>query len=515
MERDCRADGGRAKEAMIGRHTYNKLMSSYTETGLIGASAIKAGVDRKTASDYIHGRRVPPGEPRERRHWRTHEDDFAEVWPEVEEHLRREPDLEAKTLFEDLKRRYEGRFSDSQRRTFERRVRAWKRRHGPEPERFFGQCHRPGERLQLDWFGLESQELVIAGESMGLKLVHGVLPYSNWSWARVCFSESFLSLKKGLQGALFELGAVPRFCQTDQSSTATHSRGKGRRRAFNDRYLSLLGHFGMKAATIGVAQAHQNGDAESLNGALKRDLEQALKLRGSREFGNLAAFEVFVEEIVHTRNAGCRKALQEELLVMPALTATRLPEYEEIEVRVGREGIARVGKQGYSVPTRWIGRRLRVRLSETEVVFHDGAEEVARTTRRSGDSGVFVDWRHVIADLVGKPGAFERWRHRESLFPSALWRDYYRLLRENGSEARAAREYVHSLHLALEHGLEAVQAVLGELGEEASLDRLRAALKRSDSPREPVLLPDLSAYDALLIGPVAIESPEAAEVCHG
>jgi hypothetical protein len=47
-----------------------------------------------------------------------------------------------------------------------------------------------------------------------------------------------------------------------------------------------------------------------------------------------------------------------------------LPEYEEEEVRVNPEAIARVGKQGYSVPARWAGRRLRARISETTIAFY-------------------------------------------------------------------------------------------------------------------------------------------------
>ena len=112
---------------------------------------------------------------------------------------------------------------------------------------FFTQDHQPGERLQLDWMHCEKLEIeLVQEERFDHLLVHVVLPYSNWEWARVCYSESYLSLKSGLQSALVELGACPRYCQSDQSSTATHVRGGGSRRSgreYNARYLGLLAHY--------------------------------------------------------------------------------------------------------------------------------------------------------------------------------------------------------------------------------------------------------------------------------
>lgn len=58
--------------------------------------------------------------------WRTRPDPFAEVWPEVEEQLRKRPHLAAKTLFVRLQERYPGRFKDGQLRTMQRRVKAWR-----------------------------------------------------------------------------------------------------------------------------------------------------------------------------------------------------------------------------------------------------------------------------------------------------------------------------------------------------------------------------------------------------
>lgn len=512
----CLCEAGGVSGGMISPQQYKKLMKSYQKVGKVSATALKAGMDRKTARRYLCGDALPPGEEQGVRHWRTHADAFASVWADVEGRLECEPGLQAKTLFAELQREHPGSFEQSQRRSFERRVRAWKECHGHERERFFVQEHRAGERLQVDWFCVKALGLGLRGEALPLKVVHVVLPCSNWEHARVCWSESYLSLKKGLQSALWALGGVPLECQSDQSSTATHALGKGLGgRGFNERYVSLLHHYGMLPRTIGVGKANQNGDVESLHGGLRSDLEQSLLLRGHRDFESMQSVEDWLGSVVEVRNAGRSEAVALERAHLRALPGLRLPEYEELEVRVNREGIVRVGKQGYSLPGRWIGVSLRVRVGETDVGFYHRGELVERLEKGRGDSGVRVNWRHVIGELMRKPGAFERWRHRESLFLSALWRAYYDGLKEKGSAGRAERDYLNTLHLVLEHGQEAVEEVLRQLGAAASLEAVRMGLGALSAgapggAAQPQLVVDLSAYDGLVQARTA-----EAEVGHG
>jgi hypothetical protein len=60
------------------------------------------------------------------RYWRTRPDPLLDVWDEVKQVLEQQPHLVAKTLFLDLQKKYPGRFSDGQLRTFQRRVSAWR-----------------------------------------------------------------------------------------------------------------------------------------------------------------------------------------------------------------------------------------------------------------------------------------------------------------------------------------------------------------------------------------------------
>ena len=89
------------------------------------AAADRAGMDEKTARKYMRMGKLPSEVIREHT-WRTREDPFAEVWDEVRKNLKINPGLEAKTLFEDLQRRYPGRFADGQLRTLQRAVKRWR-----------------------------------------------------------------------------------------------------------------------------------------------------------------------------------------------------------------------------------------------------------------------------------------------------------------------------------------------------------------------------------------------------
>jgi hypothetical protein len=433
--------------------------------------------------------------------------------------LEREPKLLAKTLWEELGREHPGRFRAGQRRTFERRVREWKEANGGEASVVFRQEHAPGERLQIDWVDCRRLEVRVGGSEFPHKLVHAVLPCSNWEWARVCASESFLSLKTGLQSALWELGGVPGICQTDNSSTATHQLDKGsRKREYNARYLSLLAHYGMRPALIAIGEPRQNGDVESAHHHLLRALDQRLMLRGSREFRSVEDYEEFVGAVLRERNAGREAEVQRERGGLGPLPPRRLPEYEEEEVRVNRESIVRVGKQAYSVPSRWAGSSLRARITETTVSFFKGPMVVAEAERHRGDSGVYVNWRHVIGQLARTPGAFARWRHREAMFPSLRWRSFYDNLLNRQSAGRAEREYLGVLHLAATEGLEKLEEILERLGDGADLDRVRRELDLTSKIVVVDFRPDLSGYDEMIReggGGSGEENGRAEEAGHG
>jgi hypothetical protein len=473
---------------------------------------MKADMSRPTARKYLWGGQ-PPGQQQAKHTWRTREDPLQAIWPQAEAMLVEAPDLEAKALFEYLLEGSPGAAQEKQLRTFQRRVKLWRLQHGPDQEVFFPQDWEPGRAMQLDWTNANELGITIGGQPYEHLLCHCVLPHSNWEWASRCLSESLLSLRQGLQVALHHLGKVPRELRVDHSSAATHRVGGGSaEREFNEQFVAVCAHYGLVPRTIGIARPQENGDVESSNGHLKRRLRQHLLLRGSRDFASEAAYDRFLEQVLERGNHGRRDALAQELAVMKPLPPTRLSEYDEVSCTVSSASTIRVKKVGYSVPARLIGQELKVEVYEQELKLYSGRELLLSLPRRVGDRGVVLDYRHVIDHLLRKPGAFERYRYREQLFPSRSFRQAYDQLVAQQGARRGAVEYLRLLKLASEVGESDVELLLADCLTPPypawSVTELRRILQPGVS--QPMALaalePEWSSYDALL-------SP-AQEVAH-
>ena len=419
--------------------------------------------------------------------------------------LQAAPELEAKALFEWLCEKYVGRYQEGHLRTFQRRVRQWRALEGPEKEVYFPQVHEPGVRMSTDCTHMDELGIRISGEPFAHLLCHCVLTYSNWEWGTICHSESLLALRRGIQAALFRLGHVPAEHWTDHSSAATHQPGEsqGPGRAFNQEYLDLMSHLGMKPRTIQVGAAHENGDVESLHGALKARLKQHLLLRGSRDFESVEAYQAFLEQVLEKANRARSDRLAEELKRMRVLNCSRLAEYREWQCVVRSSSTISVKRRIYSVPSRLIGETVVVRGYEDrlEVWFHNVLQLTAPWISR--DQAHHINYRHVIGTLVRKPGAFRRYRFREDLFPSAVFRWAWEALSESLSERSAEREYLQLLKHAARTMQCDVEKVLGELRSEGEAPRLQQVLERCGAALDvpPTLKPlhvNLSEYDELL-----------------
>jgi transposase InsO family protein len=469
-------------------------------------SAMKAGMTCKTARKYLD-QPDPLDSPSAEHTWRTRKDDFAEVWPEAEAMLALTPELEAKSLFEFFEGRYPGRFKPGHLRTFQRRVQQWRSLHGPTKEVHFAQVSRPGEVIQTDWTHATELGITIAGEPYPHLLCHSVLVHSNWEWATRCQSESLLSVRSGIQAALSHLGRVPRVWQIDNSSAATHRlTNDGGARGFSSDFLAVAAHFGLEPRTINVGCPNENGDVESLNGHLKRRLRQLLLLRGSSDFATMEDYDGFLAAALNKANATRAEKVAEELEVMRELPSTVLSDYQEYYVRVGWQSTIRVKTMVYSVPSQWIGQKVRTRVSETQVEVYCGREVALTLPRQRGRAGsARIDFRHVIGELVRKPGAFSRWRHRESLFPGLHFRKAYDSLVETLGERRGERDYLHLLKLAADTSQSEVEDALAHLiegGAVLSLESVRRRLPPTGLEVMEMLPPiaSLAEYDLLLQG---------------
>ncbi|XUW93215.1 IS21 family transposase (plasmid) [Burkholderia sp. M6-3] len=467
-------------------------------------AAAKAGISVRSARRIERDTVLPSQKPR--RYWRSRPDPFADVWDtEVVPMLANAPQLQAVTILRKLQDDHPGEYPDSTRRTLERRVRHWRATSGPPKEVFFPQLHEPGARGLSDFTDMAELRVTIAGVPFEHRLYHFVLAFSRWEYANIVEGgESFEALSVGLQNALWQAGGCPREHRTDSLSAAF--RNLADEDDFTMRYAALLEHYGMTGTRNNRGLGHENGSVESSHRYLKEAVDQALMLRGHRDFVDRAAYDEFLREVVmrrNRRNAAAFRLERERLMDLPLRRTT---DFVEEEARVTRCGTFTVRGILYSAPSRLIGHRLKVRVYGDRLDCYLSGALVHTTSRgsRGGDNRHALNYRHFIESLKRKPQAFKGLAFRDQLFPREAYRRTWEQLEARLTQREACKVIVGLLELAALDGVEAVLAArLNALLVDGKLPDLKAlreefAPRHADCPVVNVEMPPASSYDDLL-----------------
>jgi GntR family transcriptional regulator/MocR family aminotransferase len=169
---------------------------------------------------------------------------------------------------------------------------------------------------------------------------------------------------------------------------------------------------------------HENGSVESSHRYLKDAVDQALMLRGHRDFADRAAYDEFVREVVMRRNRRNAAAFRIEREQLQDLPERRTTDFVEDEALVTRCSTFTVRGILYSAPSRLIGHRLKVRIYGDRLDCYLSGALVHSTPRgsRADDNRHALDYRHFIDSLRRKPQAFKGLAFRDALFPREAYR---------------------------------------------------------------------------------------------
>jgi len=465
-------------------------------------AAARAGLGERTARKYERAAALP-SQLKRSHDWRTRPNPFEEDWQWVVSQLERDPALQGSTLFALLCERHPDRYRPPQVRTLQRHIAQWRALHGPEREVIFEQQHFPGERAQSDFTHMEDLGVTIAGEPFPHMLYHLVLTYSNTEAANICFSETFEALAEGLEKALWQIGGVPHQHRTDHLSAAVRRLDKQGTEDWTKRYHALMAHYGMLPTWNNLHVAHENGDVEQSHHRFKEAVDQALRVRASRDFPSRAAYDRFVQDLIRNRNLkrSERFALEQEAL--HPLPTTPLAPCQEVRVTVSRFSTIHIKGNVYSVPSRLIDTSVLVRVRAETLEGYVGSALAFTLPRLVGKQQHRIDYHHVIWGLVRKPGAFAAYRYRDELFPTTTFRlAYDRLL--VARPQRGNQEYVRILHLAATTCEADVETAMVLLLETNAIPTFEAVRDLVHPPRSSAALAmaapnlDLSSYDQLI-----------------
>jgi len=469
-------------------------------------AAAQAGISERSARRIEQAPTLPSQHPR--RHWRSRVDPFVQVWStEIVPLLQSAPKLMAITLLRKLQDDHPGRFPDGTLRTLQRQIRQWRAMQGPAKEVFFPQTHVPGHRGLSDFTAMGELLVTIAGAAFVHILYHFVLAFSRWEHVEVVEGgESFEALSMGLQNALWQAGGAPQEHRTDSLSAAYKNLNE--EEDFTVRYTALLEHYKMVGTRNNRGVSNENGSVESSHRYLKAAIDQALLLRGHRDFVDRVAYEDFVREVVMRRNRRNGAAFTIERQQLQDLPKRRTTDFVEEQARVTRCSTFRVRAILYSAPSRLIGHLLNVRLYSDRLEAYLSGTLVltlARGTRTpAGGRGRVIDYRHFIEELKRKPQAFKGLLFRDALFPREAYRRTWEQLDLRLTQRQACQTIVALLEMAAHDGVEAVLALRldallahGQLPD-IKLLREEFAPRHSEVPHVTVNMPAPSCYDTLL-----------------
>lgn len=473
-------------------------------------AAARAGFSERTARRFDADSTLPS--QRQPKRGRTVADPLDGVWEKLLlPILVQDSSVQAITLLRHLQQQCPDDFQDDRiRRTLERRVRDWRALHGPEKDIIFRQVPEPGYMCQSDFTDAAELGVTISGDVFEHRLYHFVLVYSRWEHVGVVLGgESYTALAENLQNALWALGGAPKNCRTDSLSAAFRNLSKDERKDITKRYAAFTLHYGMEASRNNRGEAHENGAVESHNRHLKVAVEQALILRGTRDFETVGDYRHFMDELVARRNKHRVDALEIELKHLQPLPARRTSDFTEIVVQVVRTGGFLVKQIFYSAPSRLIGQRLRVHIYDDRIDAYLGGTHVVSHSRARGQGNGqrihVINYHHVIHALKRKPGALANSIYRDSLFPRTEYVLAWKGLQAALSRRDACRRMVDILFLAHDENAEVELASLmaddlrqGRLSDARDLKALLVPRDHSLPTDVVVNLPALSCFDTLL-----------------
>jgi hypothetical protein len=185
---------------------------------------------------------------------------------------------------------------------------------------------------------------------------------------------------------------------------------RGRDRAESERFTALRSHYGFDSffCIPGKEGAHEKGGVEGEIGRFRRrhlvPVPAVASLAALNQF--IAAADVVDDgRVITGRPVTIAAAFADEQPAMLELPAEVFDAARLLHARVDGRARVCVRQNHYSVPARYVGRRLPVRLSATTVEVLDGPKTVACHERAAGRHAEVLALDHYLEVLKYKPGA--------------------------------------------------------------------------------------------------------------
>jgi transposase len=380
------------------------------------------------------------------------------------------------------------------------------------------QHHPLGLEAEVD-FG--SIHVYLAGVLTELPLFVMRLSASGKGFTRAYLNECQAVFLDGHVRGFEHFGGVPERIRYDNLKAAVSQVLKGRSRVEAERFVALRSHYRFDSffCQPGIKGSHEKGGVESEVGRFRRrHLVPVPHVASMAELNDLLAVAMAADDRRHIAH---RRIAVGEHFAFEAQVLRPLPDeaFDTAVVsshRVDRKSRVSVRGALYSVPARYVGRRVDARVGAETVHMLDGAAVIAEHGRaRKGDEVLVLD--HYLEVLKLKPGAMlsatplARARAAGSFTATHewFWTEARRRLGDRDGTAAIievllahrllpADAVIAGMHAALALGVIDPAVVIIEARKRAAHDPTAAVLPIGTLTRFDRPPPTLSVYDDLL-----------------
>lgn len=270
------------------------------------------------------------------------------------------------------------------------------------------QTHEPAAEGEVDFHDLW---VILAGVKTKTALFTMRLSYSARAAHRAFLTEGQEAFLEGHVYGFERLGGVP--CgklRYDNLNSAVKKVLFGRSRQENERWIAFRSHYGFEAwyCQPGHEGSHEKGGVEGEGGRFRRNHCVPMPVVDSIDELNAlleAADDADDARRVANRPTSVGQDWDFERSLLYPLPAESFDTALTLAPRVDRYSQVMVRCNQYSVPARFIGHRLRVKLSASAVTVYDRNTVVARHQRAVGKGAKVLDLDHYLEILLRKPGA--------------------------------------------------------------------------------------------------------------
>ena len=286
-----------------------------------------------------------------------------------------------------------------------------------------------GREAEVDW---GTATAIIAGEQVQLKFFCMRSKYSGKHFVRFYYCERQQAFFDAHIHAFAFFGGVFPVLIYDNLTTAVWKVMQGRDRIEQDSFCKFKAYYSFDSRFCNPASGHEKGGVEGLVGFARRNYMVPVPKAASLEELNE---QILRQCIVYGNHkmAGRERKVDElyedekrQLLSQPEAVFTNVQSHEG---RVDKYATVTVDKNRYSVPTRYVGFRIKVLLHVDRVEIFSGGKNLAAHERLYGNNKWSLDPDHYLELIAQRPMAFNSAR------PIRQWRE----------------SWPDSLHLLLEH----------------------------------------------------------------